>query len=686
MHHRTLWIVLFLVSSLSTSVCLAGPAQYFVSLKGNDDWSGKLSEPNNAQTDGPFRSLERARSEVRNLRQAKQFSGATISLREGTYYRNRKFLLDKNDSGNKNQPIVYEGWKNEKVILSGAVPVSGFTPVSNKKILERLSGNSRKHVLQLDLKKFDPGTVSKPGKRLELFFGNKPMTLARWPNQGFTKINELTGNKPFKVHGIPGDHEGRFTCDTNRMEKWSKEQDLWLHGYWFWDWSDAYQQVKSIDVQKKEFLLTKPFHHYGYRKGQKFYVLNALSELDSPGEWYLDREENILYFWPPSEIDSQKITLSSVDHLLEINNGSHITFRNLVFEKTRNTLIRVISSHHVQIKKSLLRNSGYAAVSFSGSDSGISGCDIHSIASNGISLSGGDRNKLVPGNLFAINNHIHDFGRVYRTYRPAVSIAGVGNKIQHNLIHNGPHNAIQAGGNDHLIEFNEVYDVCYETGDVGAYYMGRDWTQRGTLIRHNFFHHIKGPGLHGAMAVYLDDAASGISIIGNVFFEAGRAAFIGGGRDNVVKNNIFVNCHPSVHVDNRGMNWMHATVEPGGIMPKRLKNVPYKNLIWKKRYPKLVNILNEHPEEPRGNVITHNISVGGKWKNISKGIENLVTMKNNLIDQDPLFKDAEKMNFQLKDDSPAYKMGFKKIPFDKIGLFKAPDRYNWPILKSRRNQ
>ena len=32
----------------------------------------------------------------------------------------------------------------------------------------------------------------------------------------------------------------------------------------------------------------------------RFYVENALEELDQPGEWCLDSEEGVLYFWPPT--------------------------------------------------------------------------------------------------------------------------------------------------------------------------------------------------------------------------------------------------------------------------------------------------------------------------------------------------------------------------------------------------
>ncbi len=105
---------------------------------------------------------------------------------------------------------------------------------------------------------------------------------------------------------------------------------------------------------------------------------------------------------------------------------------------------------------------------------------------------------LTPAGHYAENNHIHHYARWNRMYSPAISISGVGNRAAHNLIHDAPHQAIDFGGNDHVIEFNEIHDVCYESNDAGAIYSGRNWTMRGTVIRYNFMHHLSGLKEKGA--------------------------------------------------------------------------------------------------------------------------------------------------------------------------------------------
>jgi len=80
---------------------------------------------------------------------------------------------------------------------------------------------------------------------------------------------------------------------------------------------------------------------------------------------------------------------------------------------------------------------------------------------------------------------------------------------------------------------------------------------RGTVIRHNYLHHIHGFQGRGCMGIYLDDMYCGTAIFGNVFYDVTRAAYIGGGRDNSIENNLFVDCRPSVHVDSRALGWAH---------------------------------------------------------------------------------------------------------------------------------
>lgn len=637
--------------------------EYFVSTQGNDKYPGTSEKP--------FATLQRARNAVRSNDRS---TSLTIWIRSGTYYLDKPLELGKQDSGSRESPVVYRACKGGEVRISGGRRVGNFTAVTDPDMLRRLAPSVRQSVVYADLKAAgitDFGHPTARSKRAEFFFDDEPTQLSRWPNEGFVKIVEVVGETPHKIHGIKGTREGKFVYLDKRPARWLNEEDVWLHGYWFWDWSDSFERVASIDPEKQVIATAEPYHNYGFRKGQRYYAINVLSELDKAGEWYLDRKAGGLFFFAPAPTEGKRSVLSVLPGLFNLKDCSWVTIRDLILESTRSTAVTISGGCGNKVAGCVIRNTGSYAVTISGGlANSVVGCDIYNTGEGGIILNGGDRKTLTPGSNVAENNHIHHFGRIYRTYRPAVLIHGVGNRISHNLIHDGPHNAIQLGGNDHLIEFNEIYRVCFETGDVGAFYMGRDWTGRGTVIRHNYFHDIKGPGMYGAMAVYLDDAASGISIVGNLFHRAGSAAFIGGGRDNLIENNIFVDCAASVHVDARGAGWMSYHVQPGGTLPKRLEAMPYKQSPWKEKYPELVNILEEEPGLPKGNVVRHNISFGGKWLDVESTAMPLIKFENNFVDTDPHFVDAAKGDFRLRADSPAYKMGFKKLPIEKIGLFK----------------
>ncbi len=677
-----------LLHHVATAVitCLAIPAfadvRLYVAPYGNDAWSGRMATCNRDETDGPFATLERARDAIRTIKEQTGLpaGGVLVEIVGGTYERDRAFELTKADSGEMDRPIVYRAAVDAEVRLIGGRVVTDWKPVTDPAVLERLDPASRRKVMQADLKAqgiADYGEVASGG--LELFFYDQPAPLARWPNQGFTEIRDVTDELPIVVHGRKGSQVGKFHYEGDRPERWVDENDLWLHGYWFWDWSDQYKQVATIDVDRQLIQLAPSDHGYGFRRGARYYALNVLAELDEPGEWQLNRQTGILYFWPPVSIEAGRPTVSVIGSLVVARDVSHVTIQGLLLEDVRGTAVKVIDGIDTRMVGCTIRNTGDQGVEITGGQkNAIIGCDIYNTAGGGSTLSGGHLPTLTPAEHLAENNHIHHFGRWKRTYTPAVAITGVGNRIRHNLFHDGPHNAVQLGGNDHLIEFNEFHDVCLETDDVGAFYMGRDWTQRGNVVRYNYFHHL---GKHGGgasvMAIYLDDWASGTTVFGNLCYKAGRAVLIGGGRDNTVENNIFVDCTPSVHVDSRGLGWAKSYFDgTDPTLVDRLNSVDYRHPPWSTRYPQLLTLYDDEPAIAKGNLIARNISVGGSWADLLDGLtDKVVTFADNWIGDDPHFVDREKGDFRLKDDSPAFPLGFRPIPLDQIGLYQRDGKW-----------
>ncbi|MFW6163197.1 MAG: right-handed parallel beta-helix repeat-containing protein [Planctomycetota bacterium] len=641
----------------------------------------------------PFATLERARDAIRAM---KTEGAVTVELAPGVYERTGAFELTKEDSGAKGAPVVYRARQGAEVRLVGGRAVSQWKPTTDEAVLGRLPQAARGQVMQADLKALGITDYGSPkGGGLELFFNDEPMTLARYPNDGFLRIAGLVEPGTRNVRGTKGSETGKILYEGDRPTRWVDEPAPWVHGAWFWDWSDQRHAVASIDPAKKVLAVQPPYHHYGYRVGQWFYGYNLLCEIDQPGEWYLDRERGILYFWPPSDIAKGRAVVSTIATLVTMKDASHVTFRGLTLEACRGTAVRIEGGTDNHVVRCRIWNLGSYAVRIAGAtDSGVYGCDISGTGDGGMALLGGDRASLTPARLVAENNHIHHFARWNRMYKAAVHLGGVGNRAAHNLIHDAPHMAIGFGGNDHVIELNEIHSVCYESNDAGAMYTGRDWTQRGTVIRHNYLHHIVGFRGRGCVGVYLDDMFSGTRIEGNLFYRVTRAAFIGGGRDNTVANNLFLDCRPSLHIDARALGWAKGSV--AGVMKQRLDRVPYKSELWRKRYPRLVDVWEDEPAKPKGNVVARNVSVGGRWDGVHARARPFVTFRENLVEDaaEPFRPSVgaeadwaslrRRVQAALGKDDSFQEVGFEPIPVERIGLVRDERRFSWPVKHAVR--
>lgn len=683
-------ISMFCLLLLATT--LAYPADIkptvYVSPVGSDRWSGKLPAPNAAKSDGPVATLERARDLVRELKRAKGLPnrGLVVELQAGVYELGQNFLLTLEDSGTAQCPITYRAARSKEVRIVAGRVIKCFKPVTDPAILARLVPEARSRVLQTDLKaqgitKYPPmvsstsWASSDPG--LEVFFADEPMTLARWPNEGYTHIVDVKG--PTHIDNqINVTKEGIFTYEGDRPSRWIGEPDLMTNGFWMYDWADQRFRVQSIDTSTRTITLeNSTMHVYGFRRGQWYYIYNALSEIDKPGEWYLDRQKGILYFWPTKPLNQGKVMVSILQDIVTMQDASYVNLQGLTLECAQANGISIRGGQCSRIEKCTIRNLGGAAINIEGGyKHEVLGCDMYNLGNGGVNINAGNRSTLSPAMHSVENCHIYKFGRWNPILKPAVRLEGVGSRVAHNLFNDAPHMAIYLNGNDMTIEYNEIHSVVYESNDAGVIYGGRDWTMRGNQIRYNYIHDIYGFESKGCVGIYLDDQFSSVNIFGNVFYKVPMASHVGGGRDTTIENNIYVDCTPAISVDARGLGWASYEVT---TLEDRLNAVPYQSEPWRSRYPELVTILQDDPMAPKNLLVTRNICVGGKWDTIENKAQPGVTFKDNLLNQDPLFVDAKKHNYNLKPNSPAWKLGFQPIPFDKIGLYKDPMRASWPV-------
>jgi len=665
------------------------------------------ADSNPGTRDRPFASLERARQAVRTMKRQGTLpeNGLTVWLRGGDYLRTSTFEFTADDSGTPEAPIAWRAYENERVRLLGGRVVTGFQAVTDEAVLARLDEDARESVLVADLRAQgidDYGMLRSRGfgrdeiAHGELFFNGAPMTLARYPNEGEW---ELIADFPEETaisdghRGTIGALDAGFFYDSECPKRWKSLEGIWLHGYWAWDWANSYEEIVELDPERMFIKTGKPGGNHGFRKGNRIYFLNILEEIDQPGEFFIDQQAGLLYFWPPQPLDNGDVLFSILEQpLLTMTDTSHVSLRGFAMEATRGNAIEITGGEGLRVEGCLIRNIGSSAIKIAGGkDHGIRSCDISDTGDGGVAMEAGDRQTLESANHFVENCHFQRQGRWSRCYVPAMTMYGVGMRASHNLIHDQPHCAILYTGNDHLFEFNDIHHVALESGDVGAIYTGRHFTYRGNRIRYNYIHETGGVGA-GAVGVYMDDCVSGGEVYGNAFYKVHLAMLIGGGRDHHVKNNLFVDCYQPFVIDGRGMDpnppW-HAPIDV--TIEGMLGGVPLD--LYRERYPAIKDLDAYYgpPGDPvpdeeyegvpaEGNVIENNVIIGELWEDLywiniywfARWQQQEV--RDNFVTEDSEQVGGPETGFRLPKDSPAWGMGFEPIPFDKIGLYPDEDR------------
>ncbi len=709
---------------LTATLAVADPAALYVAPDGDDASVGTAN--------APFATLQRGRDELRALRAADDFAGATVNVRPGTYELTGPLVLGPEDSGTPIAPVVWRG--DGQPVLAGALKVTGFAPHEGP-------------VLRADL----TGTPLEGVAFRQLIFGGERMTMARYPN---FDPDDPHGGEWAHILAVPGAvNRRRFTATDDVDLDWASvpQARVCIHGGYDWAWSVV--GVQSVDPETSEIVVAKDTA-YDLRIGDRYYIQNVLEMLDAPGEWYLDSDASVLYFWPPADLATGDVLASVTDTVLQIEGASNIAVRGFTIEACDGNAVIVRDSESCSVEASVIRNCGGWGVAISGGhNSGAVGNDIYETGRGGVSVDGGDRKTLESGGNFATNNYIHHIARFWHTYNPGVSCRGVGNLVSHNLIHDTPHAGLTLGGNENVVELNEVHHTNLQSADTGGiYFCSRDWTQRGNIIRHNVFHHVGGFGKARNWAslpdgrvpyeypsftwgIYLDDPTTGTLVYGNILYSVPiRGLHNHGGRDNTFENNIIIDC-PALRAGRLSPTWSNWPA----IIDK-LHSAVYEGSPYLRLYPELADYGDDHPEEMSGIKFVRNIVYfteegtrwlrelnatrwqGGQelysltirrddwdtfeWDNnviyAPEGMELRVTHQQDGdsprvltwdewraqgVDEhsllaDPLFVDAANRDYRLRPDSPALKLGFKQIPIDQIGLFAHDLRASWPVVEA----
>lgn len=503
----------------------------YISADGNDEADGSEN--------APFKTIARAKEEVRKLRE-NMTGDIVVNIYPGTYTLKEKEVFNEEDGGKDGYNIIYQGIGNEKTVISGGTPVTGW-------------------------QKRDDGIWVADCEDIEdtraLYVDGFPAVRAR-------------SKYTYRAGEYVGDKDG-FVLTANEPcypEIRHNVEDVEL--VWEILWCLQYTPVKNIYQQENGlwvYMMDQPWfsyyrtapggmEHTATKTGGTFYISNALELLDEPGEFYFDKKEKKMYYYPykAQNMETAEIVAGTCEKMISVAGSSKeskvkgIAFRNLdfkygawneasekgfagiqagmwVYEENQSVLtggeimpsqLTFEYAENVEISDCRFSNLGSCAIGMNNSVSRaeIKGNVFTDISADAVSVGHWDHKNTMPEGWEMVcdvtveNNVMRRTGNEFGG-SAAVSVYYTNNvNVVHNDIADVPYTGVTLGwgwgvedilavGNNKIM-YNNIYDVCKCVVDgANIYTLGK---QRNGIIAGN--HLVKSGDFRGG--IYHDQGSS----------------------------------------------------------------------------------------------------------------------------------------------------------------------------------
>ena len=705
----------------------------FVSAVGDDSGDGSEEEP--------LKTLEKAIDVANEMREDSD-KLIEILLREGTYSVTNTIKII---NSQKDDPLLkISAYQDEKVTINAGVdiPLSAMSIADSdftNAIIDKPNAGS---VLQYNLKDAqieDLGEISLRGHLIsdekeaqaELSLNGEVQKLAGWPNGEYTGLIKPTDSNEYGKRTKSGIANGcSFQVNYDRPSQWSKPEQAWLSGTIGPNYEFDYYPVSRFDSEEKRVYLSRGALEKYYT--EPYYRFeNVPEELDEPGEYYIDRQSGMLYFYPPEDAPKDSvltITMSTPtldvsgkapNSMFRIENSKNIVFENLIFKGGRGSAITGKNNSNIQFINCEINSFGENGIRFDAStDIKISDCKIHDVGQDGILfVSCGNYKTLSPSNIVVSNNDIYNFARLERSYKTGIDFGYrcVGATAANNHIHNGPHAGMIFYGVNNDIYGNEFDNLVTEFSDMDALYCNNSnypW-ERGNKIHNNYFHDIGKSSMNGrhqinVRAIRTENRGCGLNIYENLFYNIGDGgngngnngigAITAEGTRNRIFNNLFVDCNEAYfntlqykEIENAddGTLYPDTVINSSGVevantingakvadLKKQMENyLP----VYGKQFPELYKYFYEHPNMSKTNEFKNNMIIniaiplsnfnGTQNEEGFRGSQMLTAASGNYVStSDPGFVSYDNGNLELSSSATLLVEGLPKFEMSSFGI------------------
>ena len=653
-----------------------GEYDIVVSPNGNDS--------NNGSLENPLKTFEAAKEKLKAIKLG-DVGTITVWFREGTY--TIKDTVEFTSADRKD--VLYRSYPGEEVIFSGAKEISGSWS-------ETTVNGVRAFVTDMPIK-------SEADYFHSLFKDGKRLSRSNYPKQGVFKIAD-----PIIEEGVPSDwspefftHTVAFVAHTKDLLSFTNINDVDVRVMHYW--CDELLPIHSVNTSTGRIEVSK-VSSMTLRVDDNYIFENVKEALSLPGEWYLDRSEEKLYYIPQEgdTVDNTVLCAGGCELLVTLDGVENISFRGINFENTDWThvdgaffdesmlesspmygnikyggvhpqaafeipaAIYVTASSGVNFTDCRFENISYTAVKFdkASTDCDITSCYFNEIGANAVFIHG---DAVVPANTQRINVtdcHISNYGRIFNNAIGVLLTHAIDCNITNNEIHDGWYTGVSVGWywgyapnptNGIKICDNLIYNIGNGwLSDMGGIYtLG---IQPDSVISGNIVHDVgcdEGAYGYGGWGIYLDEGSSGILVENNLAYDCSSQTFHQHyGKDNIIRNNIFAFGGEGAFIISRHEEHNSLTLTNNILVTD---NAPmYARTIESNWF---VDDSNLYWDYANGG----NVTSGYSMKLVDKKSIPLMVARgyyNNAVFADPVFKDAQNRDFTLAKNSPALETGF----------------------------